>query len=580
MKNSVSIITITQLNRFNCLKILKELIENQLYDNIIEWIIIDNSKNIDDYNTNIILIKNLLINFKYNINLIPYESHSNMELLIKKGLNLSSSDISIIMDDDDYYFNTCISHCVDKMSKSNLSIGGLESQYVYDLIIKKIFIIKYNKSIIAYKKNHNVNDNIELLMKEKTVLKIIHNENTYFPKIITLGGSFNGISNNIVQQLENEFINYIIPDSLLNRYINIFINNDTVNYDIVYLTGGIGISWNPSDQNLGGSEQGVVELSENWVLLGKSVIVYGNFSKDQYYNGVYYSNWINFPFEKKLKTLIIWRKPGLLLLMNNDFSADNTIIDFHDNFFVINDLESTKLQQIFDKINFINIKSKYHYECFIDFLKSKNINNNYNNKCNIIENGVRINHFKKNNNIIRNPFRFCYCSSYDRGLEDIILKIWPIIYNKEPTAELHIYYGMDYIYDDDFKIKMKQILSSTGVMDHGRQSMDIIIREKYLSTFHLYINNSISEIDCISIKESLVTGCIPIISNFGVFKERDGLHYNWNSNDEELCKYIANDIILKMNDMNYIINYRNNIINSDTIISWYSIANKWLKYIN
>ena len=32
---------------------------------------------------------------------------------------------------------------------------------------------------------------------------------------------------------------------------------------------------------------------------------------------------------------------------------------------------------------------------------------------------------------------------------------------------------------------------------------DIIYREKCISTFHLYITNTISEIDCISIKESL-----------------------------------------------------------------------------
>jgi len=580
MNKTVSIITITQLNRISCLTILKELIENQLYNNIIEWIIIDKSSNINEYIINENFIKNLLNNFKYNVKLIPFEENKNIDELIKKGLDIATGDISIKMDDDDYYLNTFISHCVDKLIKSNSSIAGLESQYVYDLIIKKIFIVKYNKSIIAYKKNYNINDNIELLLKEKTFIKLIHNENNFFPKIITLGGSFNGIANDIVQKLEDDFIDLLIPKLYLNKYNEIFIDNSYLeNYDIVYLTGGVGISWDPTDKNLGGSEQAIVELSEKWVLQGKSVIVYGNFNNDKYNNGVYYNNWIKFPFEKKIKILIIWRKPGLLLLMDNNFHADNTIIDFHDNFFVINDLESSKLQKIFDKINFIHLKSKYHYDCFLDFLKSKDIINNYNNKCNIIENGVRIDNFKISNNIIRDPFRFCYCSSYDRGLEEIILKIWPIIFDAEPKAELHVYYGMDYIYDDNFKNNMKMILSSKGVMDHGRQPMDLIIREKYLSTFHLYLNNSISEIDCISIKESLVTGCIPIISNFGIFKERDGLHYNWNSTNEELYNYIANDIICKMNDTNYINNLRNNLIDSDTIISWYTIANKWLQYL-
>ena len=63
-------------------------------------------------------------------------------------------------------------------------------------------------------------------------------------------------------------------------------------------------------------------------------------------------------------------------------------------------------------------------------------------------------------------------------------------------------------------------------MDHGKQPLDIIIREKQMSSFHLYVTNSFSEIDCISIRESLATGAIPLISNFGVFKERDGIHFD------------------------------------------------------
>jgi hypothetical protein len=113
-------------------------------------------------------------------------------------------------------------------------------------------------------------------------------------------------------------------------------------------------------------------------------------------------------------------------------------------------------------------------------------------------------------------------------------------------------------------------------MDHGRQPMEMIIREKYLSTFHIYLNNSIAEIDCISIKESLITGCIPIISNFGVFKERHGIQYNWEPNNDELCSLIAKDIITKMNDFNLINNIRNMLMQSSTIIDWYNVSKLWL----
>ena len=141
---------------------------------------------------------------------------------------------------------------------------------------------------------------------------------------------------------------------------------------------------------------------------------------------------------------------------------------------------------------------------------------------------------------------------------------------------------MDYIFDEEFKKNMQQLIGSTkGVMDHGRQSMDIIIREKYLSTFHLYLSSAISEIDCINVRESLICKCIPIISNFGVFKERHGLQYqiNYDAVNEDIFKIIANDIINKMNNNEYIETSRNSLLSSNTIISWDNIAKLWLNIL-
>ena len=71
----------------------------------------------------------------------------------------------------------------------------------------------------------------------------------------------------------------------------------------------------------------------------------------------------------------------------------------------------------------------------------------------------------------------------------------------------------------------KLINNTEGVYEHGRVSMEKIIEEKYKSNFHIYLTKTGAETDCISIRESLVTGCIPIISNYGVFEERDGIKF-------------------------------------------------------
>jgi len=192
-------------------------------------------------------------------------------------------------------------------------------------------------------------------------------------------------------------------------------------------------------------------------------------------------------------------------------------------------------------------------------------------------NGLRINEFSnKPKGVIRKPYRFCYCSSYDRGLAIILKYIWPHIYNKEPNAELHIYYGMDYLFDEEWKKILTYLIGQPGVMDHGRKPLETIVEEKYTSSFHLYLCNCDAEIDCISIRESLVTGCIPIMYDYGVFKERDGIKY-YNELNEENCKIIAEDIVFKMNNIVLMEKCSNSLKLSETIISWNTIAELWVK---
>jgi hypothetical protein len=271
------------------------------------------------------------------------------------------------------------------------------------------------------------------------------------------------------------------------------------------------------------------------------------------------------------------------MLADLNFKANKLLLDFHDNFsYTLNNLNNNKLLSVFNKTNNYMFKSQYHKDCFNEMLKDKLKLEPFNElQYNTILNGIRVDDFKINKgNYIRNPYRFCYCSSYDRGLEPILFKIWKHIYNQEPLAELHVYYGMDYIYDDKFKTHMTFLLGQKGVMDHGRQPMDMIIREKYLSTFQLYLSTSIAEIDCINIRESLVAKCIPIISNFGVFSERDGLQYDWNPSDDDKCKEIALNIVNKMRDNTFIENARTVLFLSNTIVDWKYVANKWLQVIN
>jgi len=593
-KPSVSILTISKIDhdavlyyisdQLDYLKILANSIVNQSYDNIKEWIIFDNNENTIDFKAKKLKFNNYI--YDKNINFtVEYLNVLNIKTIggIKNYANTQAKgDIIIWTSIYDYQIPSRVNTIVDKLLKSDKYLAASYNIYFYNKYVKKsIDNIQIFSNTLGYKKeycnNHyfgDLDDNyllkftnnnfepIEIILPENSVVNF---NNMLIKKLL----------NNKYETLEKESVNYLIDPKIYKQIEEINTINfpsEYLPYDIVYLVGANGIVWEPSDNKLGGSEQAVVNLSSEWANMGYNVIVYGNFNKDYYFNNVLYTNWMNLDNKKKIKNIIIWRTQGILLLMNFNYFADNIIIDFHDNFsYTLAHLNRNDLLKAFEKVNKYALKSEYHLLCFEEFLGRKLDESEYV----IISNGLKIKEFKKNENYIRDPYRFCYCSSYDRDLEYILENVWPYIYKAEPKAEFHVYYGMDYIFDDNFKSKLTFLLGQPGVMDHGRQSMDMIIREKYLSTFHIYLSNSEAEIDCISVKESLITGCIPIISKFGVFYNRHGIQYNWHPFNKILCKRIAENIIKEMNDFEYINSVRKQLMESSTIISWKTVAESW-----
>jgi glycosyltransferase involved in cell wall biosynthesis len=286
-------------------------------------------------------------------------------------------------------------------------------------------------------------------------------------------------------------------------------------------------------------------------------------------DGVDYFDWKKFPFNERHSVVILWRVYGLLCAAPFSIKASEIWLDLHDGVNIKQFMEmwfryGSKVTRLF-------FKSEFHKEMFEKELRVKLKPERFA----IIPNGVRIEEFSQNiENVPRNPFRFCYTSCYTRGLANILQHMWPIIFRAEPRAELHVYYGMDYVQDDKFKNAMKQLLGMPGVMDHGRQPVEIIVREKYLSSFHLYITHSNTEIDCITVRESLLTGAIPLISNSGIFKERDGIHFNIEDNPTSYAQ-AALKIIPLMKDPN-LDSFRENLKSSKSLITWEEVAEQWL----
>ena len=592
---TVSIVTITQLKRFPCMEVLKDMVKSQTYQNIIEWVIVEGSPNELEWDENASNIKKLKEDPDFKIPIVYIEKKPGDKLgaLRNKGNKACSGEITVVMDDDDYYPVERVQHAVDMLVGSPLLIAGCSDMYIYDYNLEKLFRFKKfgdNHSVnscFAWKKkfleNHSHDETKETgeepsftnefkepmvqLDANKTIVQSSHTGNTYNKREILTGGMAK--ITDTAKEINNP-VTDIIKEPFFSRFKSIFYKEEKSKYDIVYFAGGYSITWDPTAKTLTGSEQAIVHLSSNWVKLGKKVAVYGMI-KECSHEGVDFFDWKKFPFNHTFDTLILWRVYGILCGGPFPMKANRIWLDLHDGIVIKEFLENW--YRYGSKINKIFFKSNYHKELFDKSLRITLPKERYA----IIPNGVRVDEFSQNlENVPRNPYRFCYCSCYTRGLMPILQYVWPIIMNAEPRAELHLYYGMGSVQDEDFKRSMTELIAKPGVMDHGRQPLEIIAREKYMSNFHLYLTNSDSEIDCITVRESCITGAIPILSKHGIFKERDGIHFDLNESNPMSYAFIAIELIKLMKDKN-LDTFREGLKESKNLIRWIDVAGKWLQ---
>jgi hypothetical protein len=600
-KISVSIITINQLVRFQCIKVLHEMIKKQTYSNIIEWVIVEGSDSKEKADLN----KENILNFKkecnININYIEYTGPKKLGGLRNLGNTTCKGDIIVCMDDDDYYPPQRVEEAVAKLSTSSCDIGGVSDVYLYDFFMDKLYKFKgfmeYHSTnncmafkrdyVKKYKHDENVHVGEERsftnefriplvkLDSRKTIIAISHNFNTFNKRELCLGGSLKTL--HTLVEIEEPITNYIDPEIYYKMKANFYVEEDSI-YDIAYLLGGFTLKFNPKDKCLTEAEVGIVKLMEYFKSKDMKTVVYGDFETPNInyeetnliYNGVTYIHWKKFPFNHTFKTLILGRSNGFLSGALFPIKAEKIYLDLHDNVFGNNEM-ITFYKKYGYKVNKIFFKSIFHKN---EFEKLLGTVENYE----IISNGIRIDKFAKNiENVQRNPYRFCYNNFYDRGIEYLLRDIFTIIKKIEPRAELHIYTGMDMISDTNFKNKMSDLFINHGVGEHGKQSVDIIAREKHMSCFELYISNIVNEVDCISIKESIVAGCIPLIANFGVFIEREGIKFDINHEDQKGLQKIALNILNLIKDQNKLNEIRELYKKSPTILSWEQVGDLWMK---
>lgn len=266
--------------------------------------------------------------------------------------------------------------------------------------------------------------------------------------------------------------------------------------------------WNPDQidrDGLGGSETAVVYLARELVQRGFRVMIYAE--AEGVWDGVFYRHHSKFVPENPVGIFIAWRNPTLVDL---PIAAEKKFLWVHDI-----DCGDNLTEERASKFDGVLAVSQFH----ADHLKAK-----YPfiaDKLTFIGNGIDPERFVGTEE--RDPNRFLYVSSPDRGLERALV-MWPIIRTSFPDATLSVYYGWENYdrlgRDPGFKRWVQEKADQPGVTWHGRIGQKQLAREMMKSGGLFYPGpHGFEETFCISALEAQAAGCIPVTRDNGALAE-------------------------------------------------------------
>jgi glycosyltransferase involved in cell wall biosynthesis len=319
------------------------------------------------------------------------------------------------------------------------------------------------------------------------------------------------------------------------------------------------------EKGASGSHTAVIYLTREWAKLGYNVTIYSNCGGDEgVHEGVNFINYYHFNWNDRFDTLIIWRHPYMLDLK---VKANKVFWDWHDllapeRCFPIEKIK--RFDQIFSKSSF----------------QRKLLSQIPDDKFSVISNGIDSG-IAELYNQEKEPYRLVYASRYYRGLELMLRYGWPIIKRELPDAELHLYYGFNKVEmrasRDAWRETMHQLMAQPGVKDHGRVGQDVLIRDKARSAIHYY-GCSFEEIDCISVRESAVVGCLPVTTDFAALSEKEYCHkvpgHPGNPETQEALAYRIIELLKDPEQLQDLRARSAEVARQDT---WTNIAKRWVE---
>lgn len=345
-------------------------------------------------------------------------------------------------------------------------------------------------------------------------------------------------------------------------------SNQWADNSIVFFCGSCWEDWSPKSvkDGIGGSEEAVINMANEFTKLGYQVTVYNSCGEDEgVYDGVRYINHYKFNKKDVFNILITWR--------NNAFMFG---LKAKKRFLWIHDVPGSLLNHPDEKAQTDKaiVLSEYHKSLLVDKFPAD--------KCFVSTNGVNYEQFN-GKEVKRDPYRMIYASSHLRGIEHL-LRAWKEIKEAVPQANLHLYYGWNTYdkmvtldsADGSAKAIIEPLTHQDGITEHGRVGHEELA-EEYLKAGIWVYPSHFPEISCIAAMKAQVAGCVPVCTDYAALAEtvKAGVVIPGNASDPKVFEDFKNALIDVLTNHEYQEEVRKEVLKHRDEFSWADVALQW-----
>jgi glycosyltransferase involved in cell wall biosynthesis len=317
-----------------------------------------------------------------------------------------------------------------------------------------------------------------------------------------------------------------------------------------------------------GSDASVVFLSQIWAKLGYEVTVFSNTEGlIEVHDGVQHIDFRKMNWYDEFNVLIICRNPSF---HEPQVKAKSMWLEWQD----IPYPEVHFIPKYLDIFDRVFAKSYFQKDLLPSVPDEKFV---------VIPNGYDESILALQNQN-RDPYKLIYASRYYRGLEPLLRYGWKIIQEAIPEATLHLYYGFtarDYQPETNaWREEMIELIANTpGVTDHGLVGHKELMQAKATAAIQYYPCNY-PEVDCVSVREASIVGCVPVTTDAFVFSEKDYcVTVPGDPDDPETHRAIARYVVELLQNPDQLQEIREKTQNLAQAETWKNVAERWLEFL-